>query len=120
MISSACPSPKAGGLLTTVASSLCQRDNISSSARIDGRILHVRIALEGSAVDAVNVYQKAHHTGHGRIEKGQNYQTPTEQRAKSGAPFAPFSESSLLGTTLFSPATSIRRLRWSEARPCGY
>ena len=81
MISSACPSPKAGGLLTMISTSLCDLDCISSSARVDGRLLHVRIDLGNSAIDAVNVYQKVYQTGGTRLEKGQS-STPVEQRTQ--------------------------------------
>ena len=59
MISSACPSPKAGRLLTMIDSTLCGWDCISSSAQVDGRVLHVRLNLGDSTVDAINVYQKS-------------------------------------------------------------
>ena len=56
-------------------------DCISSSARVDGRLLHVRIDLGNRATDAVNVYQKVYQTGGTRLEKGQT-STPVEQRTQ--------------------------------------
>ena len=76
----ACPSPKAGGLLTMISTTLCQSDCISSSARVEGRLLHVRIDLGNSTIDAFNVYQKVYRTGGTRLEKGQTC-TPVEQRS---------------------------------------
>ena len=64
-----------------ISTSLCDLDCISSSARVDGRLLHVRIDLGNSAIDAVNVYQKVYQTGGTRLEKGQS-STPVEQRTQ--------------------------------------
>ena len=63
-----------------ISTSLCDLDCISS-ARVDGRLLHVRIDLGNSAIDAVNVYQKVYQTGGTRLEKGQS-STPVEQRTQ--------------------------------------
>ncbi|CAE7723534.1 unnamed protein product [Symbiodinium sp. CCMP2592] len=79
IISSACSSPKAGGLLTLVSAQLCSANQISSSSRVAGRLLHVRIDLGDRTVDAINTYQKVYHSGSTRIEKGQT-QTAADQR----------------------------------------
>ncbi|CAE7668683.1 unnamed protein product [Symbiodinium sp. CCMP2592] len=79
IISSACPSPKAGGLLTLVSAQLCSANQISSSSRVAGRLLHVRIDLGDRTVDAINTYQKVYHSGSTRIEKGQT-QIAADQR----------------------------------------
>ena len=79
VISSASPSPMAGGLITLVNTDHYSPDQVAFSAPIPGRLLHTRIQVGETAVDSVNLYQKVLHTSLSRQEQGQQL-TPAAQR----------------------------------------
>ena len=79
VISTACPSPMAGGLITLVNTDHFSPDQVAFSALVPGRLLHVRIQVGDTAVDSVNLYQKVLHTSATRQERGQTL-TPAAQR----------------------------------------
>ena len=79
VISSASPSPMAGGLITQVNTDHYSPDQVAFSAPIPGRLLHTRIQVGETAVDSVNLYQKVLHTSLSRQEQGQKL-TPAAQR----------------------------------------
>ncbi|CAE7361477.1 unnamed protein product [Symbiodinium sp. CCMP2592] len=119
--SSACPSPKAGGLLTLVSAQLCSANQISSSSRVAGRLLHVRIDLGDRTVDAINTYQKVYHSGSTRIEKGQT-QIAADQRRDVWTSLRgllkeiPIRHHLILSGDFNSPAPLIPELVGSKAR----
>ncbi|CAE7250747.1 unnamed protein product, partial [Symbiodinium sp. CCMP2592] len=121
IISSACSSPKAGGLLTLVSDQLCSASQISSSSRVAGRLLHVRIDLGDRTVDAINTYQKVYHSGSTRIEKGQT-QTAADQRMgvwmslRGLLKEIPIRHHLILSGDFNSPAPLISELVGSKAR----
>ncbi|CAE7715470.1 unnamed protein product [Symbiodinium sp. CCMP2592] len=121
IISSACSSPKAGGLLTLVSAQLCSANQISSSSRVAGRLLHVRIDLGDRTVDAINTYQKVYHSGSTRIEKGQT-QTAADQRMGVWTSLRgllkeiPIRHHLILSGDFNSPAPLISELVGSKAR----
>ncbi|CAE7534662.1 unnamed protein product [Symbiodinium sp. CCMP2592] len=121
IISSACPSPKAGGLLTLVSTQLCSANQISSSSRVAGRLLHVRIDLGDRTVDAINTYQKVYHSGSTRIEKGQT-QIAADQRRDVWTSLRgllkeiPIRHHLILSGDFNSPAPLIPELVGSKAR----
>ena len=79
VISSANPSPMAGGLITLVNTDHYSPDQVAFSAPIPGRLLRTRIQVGNTVLDSVNLYQKVLHTSLSRQEQGQKL-TPVAQR----------------------------------------
>ena len=80
VVASSTNSPMAGGVQTLISSALCDPSQVSSSAVIPGRLLHVRVRVGDTAIDSTNVYRKVYRTSSARLES-------TEERF--GTPFGP-------------------------------